>query len=96
MSKEIKSLNYLVCISKLLHQIIANFVLKFPGRKSSKAQKKIYISRLQEGIEYHSAFTISITSNVTNFYRLIRKYLKSHLPSNYRQGLETQPCPNQR
>ena len=40
LGKETKSLNYLVCIQKLPYQIIANFMLEFPGREGSKAPKK--------------------------------------------------------
>ena len=92
----IRSLNHLVCISKLPYQIIANFVLEFPGGKGSKAQKKIHISRLQEGMESHSASTTSTASGTTNARRLIRERLKSHPSSNHHQSLESQTCPNQR
>lgn len=34
-----RSLNHLLCISKLPHQIIANFVLEFLGGGGLKAQK---------------------------------------------------------
>lgn len=39
-NKKIKSLNHLVYISKLVYQKIANFILKFLGRRDLKAKKK--------------------------------------------------------
>lgn len=61
-----------------------------------KPKKKIHTSRLQEGMESHSASTTSTASGTTNARRLIRERLESHPPSNHRQGLESQPRPNQR
>ena len=46
-------------------------------------------------MESYLAFTASTDSKTTNFCRLIRDCLESHLPSNHRQDLRTQPCSNQ-
>ena len=40
LGKGIRSLNHLVCISKICYWRSANFALEFPGRGGSKAQKK--------------------------------------------------------
>ena len=96
LGKGTKSLNHLVCISKICYSRNANFALEFLGKGGSKAQKKIYISRLRKGLESYSASTASIASGTTNHRRLIRERLESHPPSNHRQDLKTQLCANQR
>ncbi len=60
-----------------------------------KPKNKIYISRLREGLEAHSASTTSTVSGSTNHHRLIREHLESHPLSNHCQGLGAQPCSNQ-
>lgn len=40
LSKGTRSLNYLIYILKLLYQVITNFALEFPGKKSLKTKKK--------------------------------------------------------
>lgn len=47
-------------------------------------------------MESHSASTNSTASNTTNARRLIKKRLESHLSSNHRQSVESQPCLNQK
>ena len=91
-----RSLNHLVCISKICYSRRANFALEFPGREGSKAQKKNSTSRLRERLESHSASTASIACGTTNYRCLIREHLESHPLSNHRQDLETQLCTNQR
>lgn len=66
-------------------------------------QKKNYIYNcLKEGLETHSTSIASITSTAstasgtTNYRCLIKERLESHLLSNHRQGLQTQPYSNQR
>ena len=39
-----RSLNHLVCIPKIFYSRNANFALKFPGRRGSKAQKKYILA----------------------------------------------------
>ena len=95
LGKRIRSLKYIVCIPKICYSRSANFAFEFPGRGGSKAQKKIYTSRLWEGLESHSASTASIASGITNHRCLIREHLESHPPSNYHQDLGTQLCANQ-
>ena len=90
LSEGTRSLNHLVCIPKIYYSRSANFALEFPGKGGSKAQKKIYTSRLREGLESHSTSTASTVSGTTNQCRLIRERLESHPPSNHRQDLETQ------
>ena len=80
-----KSLKHIVCISKICYSRSANFALEFPGRRGSKAQKKIYTSCLREGLESHSIFIASTASGTTNHYHLIRERLESHPPFNHRQ-----------
>lgn len=92
--KQIRSLNHLVYIPKNCYSRIANFALEFSGRKSSKAQKKIYISRVREGLKSYSASTAFTAYGITSHHRLIRKRLESHLLLNYRQNLRTQLCGN--
>ena len=82
LGKGTRSLNYLICIPKICYLRSANFVLEFSGRGGSKAQKKIYTSRLREELESHSAFTASTVSGTTNHCYLIRECLESHPPSN--------------
>lgn len=94
--KKIKSINHLVFIPKICYLRSANFALEFPGKGSSKAQKKIYISRVREGLESHSASTSFIASVTNSYHRLIREYLESYLLFNYRQDLGSQLRANQR
>ena len=94
LGKGTRSLNHLVCLPKICYSRSANFALKFPGRRGSKAQKKIYTSRLREGLEFHLAFTASTTSDTINHHRPIRERLESHPASNHRQDLGTQLCAN--
>ena len=47
LGKGTRSLNYLVYIPKIYYSRSANFALEFPGKGGSKAQKKIYTSRLK-------------------------------------------------
>lgn len=49
LGKRTKSLNYLICLSKLLYQIIINFVFKIPDRKNSKVQKKSILTIYKKG-----------------------------------------------
>ena len=88
LGKGTKSLNHLIYVPKICYSRSANFALEFPGRGGSKAQKKIYISRVREGLESHLASTAFTASGTTNHCRLIRERLKSHLASNHCQDLE--------
>ena len=96
LGKATRSLNHLIYILKICSSKSANFTLEFPGRGGSKAQKKIYTSRMREGLESHLAFTASTASRNTNHHCIIRERLESHPLSNHRQDLETQFCANQR
>ena len=90
-----RSLNHLVCISKICYLRSAKFALEFPDRRGLKTQKKIYTSRLREELESHSAFTVSTASGTTKYRCPIRECWESHLPSNHYQNLGTQLCANQ-
>lgn len=94
--KGTKSLNHLLYIPKICYSRNANFPLKFPSKKSSKALKKIYTSCIRERLKSYLASITSTASVTTNNYRLIRDRLKSHRLSNYRQDLGTQLRANQR
>ncbi len=59
-------------------------------------KKKIYTSRLREGLEVYLASTTSTASGTTNHRRLIRERLESHPSSNHRKGLGAQSRSNQR
>lgn len=59
-------------------------------------QKKNYTShQLRERLESHSTSITFTASSTTNYYRLIRKRVKSYPVSNYCQSLGTQPYFNQ-
>ena len=93
LGKGIRSLKHIICIPKIFYSRSDKFALEFAGRGDSKTQKKIYTSRLREGLESHLASTASTTSDTTNNYCLIRKCLEYHPLSNHRQDLGTHLAP---
>lgn len=92
LSKRIKSLNHLVYIPKIYYLKKYLFRIQVSGWKRFKTQK-IHISHLQKRMKSHLFSTTSTASGTTNLCHLIREYLKSHLLSNYYQGLGSQTCP---
>lgn len=88
LSKEIKSLKYLVCIQKIFSLRNTIFALEFLSRKDSKAKKKLYTNYLKQRLKSHFAFTASTASGIINNRFLIEEYLESHLFFNYCQDLK--------
>ena len=95
LGERIKSLEYIVYISKICYSRNTNFALEFPGRRGSKTPKEIYTCYLRKGLAFYLTSTAFTGFGTTNHHYLIKKYLESYPSSNHCQDLGTQLCANQ-